>query len=219
MPLATKPATLAQLDLANWQGYARTSLVPHVVGTAIALLASLTLLLTFVAWRLVKLCACCACARGPRWRARKARALLAGGGSAWVKGAALCMAAGVLAGGVYGVTQVRADMVGPGLEAVSTVTGFIDGALAAGAATVAAVQRLDARLLAVQAGLVGLGPMAAGLVAPYTQASNPQHPQRHAAARRGSAARALLCRLRCARRRARHARRATGEPPGPAAGH
>lgn len=185
LPLATRPAPLAQLDLGNWQGYIKSSLVPHVVGAGVALILSLILLLSFLAWRLVKLCSCCECVRGPQREGKKARKLLTGSGARWVKAAVLLLAAGVLAGGIYGETQVQAVMVDAGLAAITTVTDYIEAALAAGAATVAATQAMDAQLLVVKDGLTGLGPMAAGLVAPYTQAS----PRRRALAGRGPACR------------------------------
>ena len=47
----------------------------------------------------------------------KARQLLAGGGTRWVKALAVLAAAGVLAGSIYGITQVQATMVDGALEA------------------------------------------------------------------------------------------------------
>jgi hypothetical protein len=158
------------LDIADWQGYIQGSLLPHIAGPAVVLIVALVFLLTFIAWRLVKCCTCCACVRGPQRKGHKAHKLLTSRSAVWLKAAAAAAAAGVLAGGVYGVTQVQADMVDSGLAAIDTVTAFIDHALTAGSATVAASQALDSQLMAVRDGLVALGPGAAGLVAPYTQA-------------------------------------------------
>lgn len=170
LPLAKDPATLEQLDIANWQGYIQGSLLPHIAGPAVALIVALVFLLTFIAWRLVKYCTCCACVRGPQRKGHKAHKLLTSRKAVWLKASAAAAAAGILAGGVYGVTQVQADMVDSGLAAIDAVTAFIDHALTAGSATVAASQALDSQLMAVRDGLVALGPGAAGLVAPYTQA-------------------------------------------------
>ncbi|KAI3426214.1 hypothetical protein D9Q98_008590 [Chlorella vulgaris] len=171
LPLAKDPASLEQLDIANWQGYIQGSLLPHIAGPAVALIVALAFLLTFIAWRLVKCCTCCACVRGPQRKGHKAHKLLTSRKAVWLKASAAAAAAGILAGGVYGVTQVQADMVDSGLAAIDAVTAFIDHALTAGSATVAASQALDSQLMAVRDGLVALGPGAAGLAIDDAHAS------------------------------------------------
>ena len=101
LPLAKKPAPLSALDLAAWQSYVK-SIIPHVAGPAVALVTALVLLLSFVVWRLVRCCACCATRHG----GKKARKVLAGGGAPRLKAAVLLLAAGVLAGTIYGIVQV-----------------------------------------------------------------------------------------------------------------
>jgi hypothetical protein len=137
----------------------------------VACITALAFLLTYVIWRLVMCCTCCACVHGPQHHGKKARKLLGGRGAGWLKAAAAAMAAGVLAGSIYGITQTEREMVGGGLAAIDVVTAFIDGALDAGTAIVSAVQDLDTQLLAVKDALNDLGPAAAPTVAPYIQAS------------------------------------------------
>jgi hypothetical protein len=50
------------------------------------------------------------------------------------------------------ITQVQADMLDGGLAAIDSLTAFIDAALAAGGASVAASSALDAQLAVVKAG-------------------------------------------------------------------
>ena len=46
--------------------------MPHLIGPAVAAAIALIFLLSFLAWRIVKICCacCCACARGPQLEVR-----------------------------------------------------------------------------------------------------------------------------------------------------
>lgn len=160
LPLATKPAEMEQLDPKFWQAYMRSSLLPHVVGAAIAFVTSLILLLTFLAWRLVKCCSCFPCVRGPRTSGEKARRVLAGRGARVLKACVLGAALGALIASVWGITQVDATMIDGGLKAIDSLTGFINNAVDAGKGTVAAVGLLEDQLVVVKATLDGsiIGP-------------------------------------------------------------
>lgn len=94
------------MDLRNWRPYIR-SVIPHVVGSAVTVAIALILLLSFLAWRLVRICfaCCCACAAGPRLGGKKAAKLVGGKGAKRLKAALLLAAAGALAGAVWGVYQ------------------------------------------------------------------------------------------------------------------
>lgn len=91
----------------------------QVVGTAVALVISLIFLLTFLAWRIVKLCCpCCKCVRGPQRVGKRARVLIDGRGTRVLKVLILGAAIGVLAGALYGVFQVGREVMGRGAESL-----------------------------------------------------------------------------------------------------
>ena len=73
--LAGAPApTTPPLPSPAPQPYVKSSVVPHLIGAAVAAGISLILILSWLAWRAVKLCCacCCACVRGPQVHVRRA---------------------------------------------------------------------------------------------------------------------------------------------------
>ncbi|KAL4448506.1 hypothetical protein ABPG75_005725 [Micractinium tetrahymenae] len=178
LPLATKPATLAQLDISDWAPYVKSSLIPNIVGSLVALVTAVILLLSFLMWRLVKCCTCCVCVRGKGRTGKNARKVLAGGRAKALKAAVLAAATAALAAGVYGITQVDRGLVDQGLIAIDTVPTFIDTAVSAGQAAVASVQALDTQLLVTEASMQSMAssdPAAAAMLAPYISAIDDAH--------------------------------------------